>query len=290
MEFKDTLNLPQTEFPMKGNLPNKEPEILSFWEKMNLYQKLREDRKGKDKYILHDGPPYANGHIHIGHALNKILKDILVKYQSMKGKDAPFVPGWDCHGLPIEQQVEKELKEKKIKKEDLSKSEFRKLCREYALKFVNIQKEEFKRLGIIGNWEKPYLTMRPSYQAQEVLELGRVFNKGVAYRGKKPVYWCIYDKTAEAEAEIEYYDKKDPSIYVKFKMKDFDDTYLVIWTTTPWTLPANLGVMVHPEFDYVYFKTNKGTLIVAKELLENFKEKTRLNGEVIRQVKERFRV
>ena len=285
MEFKDTLNLPQTEFPMKGNLPNKEPEILSFWEKMNLYQKLREDRKGKDKYILHDGPPYANGHIHIGHALNKILKDILVKYQSMKGKDAPFVPGWDCHGLPIEQQVEKELKEKKIKKEDLSKSEFRKLCREYALKFVNIQKEEFKRLGIIGNWEKPYLTMRPSYQAQEVLELGRVFNKGVAYRGKKPVYWCIYDKTAEAEAEIEYYDKKDPSIYVKFKMKDFDDTYLVIWTTTPWTLPANLGVMVHPEFDYVYFKTNKGTLIVAKELLENFKEKTRLNGEVIRQVK-----
>lgn len=285
MEFKDTLNLPQTEFPMKGNLPNKEPEILSFWEKINLYQKLREDRKGKDKYILHDGPPYANGHIHIGHALNKILKDILVKYQSMKGKDAPFVPGWDCHGLPIEQQVEKELKERKIKKEDLSKSEFRKLCREYALKFVNIQKEEFKRLGIIGNWEKPYLTMRPSYQAQEVLELGRVFNKGVAYRGKKPVYWCIYDKTAEAEAEIEYYDKKDPSIYVKFKMKDSDDTYLVIWTTTPWTLPANLGVMVHPEFDYVYFKTGKGTLIVAKELLENFKEKTGLNGEVIKQVK-----
>jgi isoleucyl-tRNA synthetase len=285
LEFKDTLNLPQTEFPMKGNLPNKEPEILSFWEKINLYQKLREDRKGKDKYILHDGPPYANGHIHIGHALNKILKDILVKYQSMKGKDAPFVPGWDCHGLPIEQQVEKELKEKKIKKEDLSKSEFRKLCREYALKFVNIQKEEFKRLGIIGNWEKPYLTMRPSYQAQEVLELGRVFNKGVAYRGKKPVYWCIYDKTAEAEAEIEYYDKKDPSIYVKFKMKDSDDTYLVIWTTTPWTLPANLGVMVHPEFDYVYFKTDKGSLIVAKELLENFKEKTGLNGEVIKQVK-----
>jgi isoleucyl-tRNA synthetase len=270
---------------MKGNLPNKEPEILSFWEKINLYQKLREDRKGKDKYILHDGPPYANGHIHIGHALNKILKDILVKYQSMKGKDAPFVPGWDCHGLPIEQQVEKELKEKKIKKEDLSKSEFRKLCREYALKFVNIQKEEFKRLGIIGNWEKPYLTMRPSYQAQEVLELGKVFNKGVAYRGKKPVYWCIYDKTAEAEAEIEYYAKKDPSIYVKFKMKDSDDTYLVIWTTTPWTLPANLGVMVHPEFDYVYFKTDKGTLIVAKELLENFKEKTGLNGEVIKQVK-----
>uniref|UniRef100_UPI0026075EF1 class I tRNA ligase family protein n=1 Tax=Sulfurihydrogenibium sp. TaxID=2053621 RepID=UPI0026075EF1 len=222
MEFKDTLNLPQTDFPMKANLPNKEPEILTFWEKINLYKKLREDREGKEKYILHDGPPYANGHIHIGHALNKILKDILVKYQSMKGKDAPFVPGWDCHGLPIEQQVEKQLKEKKIKKEDLSKSEFRKLCREYAKKFVEIQKEEFKRLGIIGNWENPYLTMKPSYQAQEILELGRIFSKGVAYRGKKPVYWCIYDKTAEAEAEVEYQEKKDPSVYVKFKLVDED--------------------------------------------------------------------
>ncbi|MCX7760526.1 MAG: isoleucine--tRNA ligase [Hydrogenothermaceae bacterium] len=284
MEFKDTLNLPQTEFPMKANLPQKEPEILSLWEKLNIYYKLREEREGKDKYILHDGPPYANGHIHIGHSLNKILKDILVKYQSMLGKDAPFVPGWDCHGLPIEQQVEKELKEKKIRKEDLSKSEFRKLCREYASKFVEIQKEEFKRLGIIANWEKPYLTMRPSYQAQEIIELGRIFKKGVAYRGKKPVYWCIYDKTAEAEAEVEYQDKKDPSVYVRFKDVD-EDIYYVIWTTTPWTLPANLGIMVHPEYEYVYYKTDKGILVVAKELLQNFKEKTSLDGQVVKEVK-----
>lgn len=286
MEFKDTLNLPQTDFPMKANLPQKEPEILSLWEKINLYIKLREERKEEEKYILHDGPPYANGHIHIGHSLNKILKDILVKYQSMLGKDAPFVPGWDCHGLPIEQQVEKELKEKKIKKEELSKSEFRKLCREYALRFVNIQKEEFKRLGIIANWEKPYLTMRPSYQAQEILELGRIFKKGVAYRGKKPVYWCIYDKTAEAEAEIEYQDKKDPSVYVKFKSVD-EDLYFVIWTTTPWTLPANLGIMVHPDYDYIYYKTEKGILVVAKELLGDFKDKTGLNGEIIEEIKGR---
>ncbi|MFN3788389.1 MAG: isoleucine--tRNA ligase, partial [Sulfurihydrogenibium azorense] len=164
------------------------------------------------------------------------------------------------------------------------KSEFRKLCREYAKTFVEIQKQEFKRLGIIGNWENPYLTMKPSYQAQEILELGRIFEKGVAYRGKKPVYWCIYDKTAEAEAEVEYQEKKDPSIYVKFKLVD-EDAYPVIWTTTPWTLPANLGIMVHPEYDYVYYKTEKGTLIVAKELLESFKEKTKLEGEVIKEVK-----
>lgn len=284
MEFKDTLNLPQTDFPMKANLPQKEPEILSLWERLNIYQRLREDRKDREKYILHDGPPYANGHIHIGHSLNKILKDILVKYQSMLGKDAPFVPGWDCHGLPIEQQVEKELKEKKVRKDQLSKSEFRKLCREYASKFVEIQKEEFKRLGIIANWEKPYLTMRPSYQAQEVLELGRIFSKGVAYRGKKPVYWCIYDKTAEAEAEVEYQDKKDPSVYVRFKSVD-ENIYYVIWTTTPWTLPANLGIMVHPEYDYAYLKTEKGVVVVAKELVENFKEKTGLDGEIIKEVK-----
>ncbi len=292
MEFKDTLNLPKTDFPMKGNLPNKEPEIIKKWESIDLYKKLREERKGKEKYILHDGPPYANGHIHLGHALNKVLKDILVKYQSMLGKDAPFVPGWDCHGLPIERNVEKELSKKKIRKEDIPKAEFRRLCREYAQKFVDIQREEFKRLGVIGNWENPYLTMKPSYQAQEIRELGRVFKKGIAYRGKKPVYWCIYDKTAEAEAEVEYQNKKDPSIYVAFKLVEppFDiekDTYAVIWTTTPWTLPANLGVMVNPEFDYVFFDTAKGVLIVAKELLEDFKTITGLSGNVIKQVKGR---
>ena len=293
MDWKDTLNLPKTEFPMKGNLPKREPEYLKKWEEIDLYKKIREKRTGKEKLILHDGPPYANGHIHLGHALNKVLKDIIVKFANMTGKDAPYVPGWDCHGLPIEQQVEKELKKKKIKKDEIPKAEFRKLCRDYALRFVDIQKEEFKRLGVLGDWEKPYLTLRPSYQAQEVRELGRVFNKGVAYRGKKPVYWCIYDKTAEAEAEVEYQDKKDPSIYVAFELTEppFDikeKTYLVIWTTTPWTLPANLGVMVNPEFDYVFFKANDGKVYtVAKELLENFKEKTGLNGEIIKEVKGR---
>ncbi|WP_457644292.1 isoleucine--tRNA ligase [Persephonella sp.] len=292
MEWKDTLNLPKTAFPMKGNLPNKEPEIIKKWEEIDLYKKLREERKGKEKYILHDGPPYANGNIHLGHALNKILKDILVKYESMKGKDAPFVPGWDCHGLPIEQQVEKILKKEKKRKEDLSKSEFRKLCREYALKYVNIQREEFKRLGIIGNWEKPYLTMRPSYQAQEIRELGKIFRKGIAYRGKKPVYWCIYDKTAEAEAEVEYKEKKDPSIYVAFELVEppFDikeRVYAVIWTTTPWTLPANLGIMVNPEFDYQFFRSGDKVYIVAKELLESFSEKTGIEGEIIKEVKGR---
>ncbi len=293
MDWKDTLNLPKTEFPMKGNLPKREPEILSLWNKINLYDKLREERQGQPKYILHDGPPYANGHIHVGHALNKIIKDILVKFESMQGKDAPFVPGWDCHGLPIEREVEKELKKQKKRKEDLPKAEFRRLCREYASKFVNIQREEFKRLGVIGNWEKPYLTMYPSYQAQEIRELGRVFQKGVAYRGKKPVYWCIYDKTAEAEAEVEYREKKDPAIYVAFELIDNPfglegKIYPVIWTTTPWTLPANLGIMVNPDFDYVFFKANDGKIyIVAKELLGSFKEKTNLDGGVVKEVKGR---
>ncbi|MBK3331590.1 isoleucine--tRNA ligase [Persephonella atlantica] len=292
LDWKDTLNLPKTSFPMKGNLPKREPEILKKWEEIKLYDRLREERKGREKYILHDGPPYANGHIHLGHALNKILKDILVKYESMKGKDAPFVPGWDCHGLPIEQQVEKQLKSQKKKKEELSKSQFRKLCREYAEKFVQIQKEEFIRLGIIGNWEKPYLTMRPSYQAQEIRELGKIFNAGIAYRGKKPVYWCIYDKTAEAEAEVEYKNKKDPSIYVVFELIDHpfgikEKIYPVIWTTTPWTLPANLGIMVNPDFDYVFFKSGDRVYIVAQELLESFREKTGINGEVVKTVKGR---
>jgi len=277
---------------MKGNLPKREPEILKKWQEIKIYERLREERKGREKYILHDGPPYANGHIHIGHALNKILKDIVVKYASMSGKDAPFVPGWDCHGLPIEQQVEKQLKSQKKRKEDLSKSEFRKLCRQYAQKFVEIQKEEFIRLGIIGNWEKPYLTMRPSYQAQEIRELGRIFNKGIAYRGKKPVYWCIYDKTAEAEAEVEYREKKDPSIYVAFELVEPPEgiglkTYAVIWTTTPWTLPANLGIMVSPEFDYSFFRSGDKVYIVASELLESFKEKVSLEGTVLKEVKGR---
>jgi isoleucyl-tRNA synthetase len=223
---------------MKADLPKREPQILKKWE--GLYQRAQTARKDAELFVLHDGPPYANGHIHIGHALNKILKDIIVKYKLLRGYRVDYVPGWDCHGLPIEQQVEKELKVKKLKKEDMPKTAFRKLCRDYASRFVEIQKEEFIRLGVLGDWEKPYITMDPKYQAQEIRELGRLFKKGVVIKSKKPVYWCIYDKTAEAEAEVEYYEKESPSIYVKFPLKDQDNTYLLIWTTTPWTCPLTL--------------------------------------------------
>jgi isoleucyl-tRNA synthetase len=282
MDYKDTLNLPKTDFPMKADLPKREPQILKKWE--GLYQKVQTARRDAPLFVLHDGPPYANGHIHIGHALNKILKDIIVKYKLLRGYRVDYVPGWDCHGLPIEQQVEKELKAKKLKKEDMPKTAFRKLCRDYASRFVEIQKEEFIRLGVLGDWEKPYITMDPKYQAQEIRELGRLFKKGVVIKSKKPVYWCIYDKTAEAEAEVEYYEKESPSIYVKFPLKDQDNTYLLIWTTTPWTLPANLGVMVGEDFEYVFYKVGEETYILAKALLEEVKKKANLEGEVVKEV------
>jgi isoleucyl-tRNA synthetase len=281
--YAETLNLPKTDFPMKANLPEREPQILQKWQ--GLYRKLRERNRVKPLFVLHDGPPYANGHIHIGHALNKVLKDVIVKYRLLTGYDVDFVPGWDCHGLPIEQQVEKELKAKKLTKEDIGKVQFRRLCREYAKRFIEVQKEEFIRLGVLADWENPYITMDPTYQAQEVRELGRVFQRGFVVRSKKPVYWCIYDKTAEAEAEVEYYEKEDPSIYVKFPLKDQPDTYLLIWTTTPWTLPANLGVMVGEEYNYVFFRVGEETYVLAKALLESLKSLTGVEGEVIREVK-----
>lgn len=281
--YAETLNLPKTEFPMKANLPEREPQILEKWK--GLYIKLKERNKEKKPFVLHDGPPYANGHIHIGHALNKILKDVIVKYRLLAGFDVDFVPGWDCHGLPIEQQVEKELKEKKLSKESLGKVAFRRLCREYANRFVNIQRDEFVRLGVLANWDNPYITMDPAYQAQEIRELGRIFSKGMVVRSKKPVYWCIYDKTAEAEAEVEYYEKEDPSIYVKFPLKGYEKTYLLIWTTTPWTLPANLGVMVGEEYTYVFLKVGEETYVVAKDLLESLRSLVGPEGEVLKEVK-----
>ncbi len=281
--YAQTLNLPKTDFPMKADLPSREPSILKKWE--GLYEKIKEARKGKPLFILHDGPPYANGHIHIGHALNKVLKDVIIKYWLLRGYHIDYVPGWDCHGLPIEQQVEKELKAQKKSKEELGKVVFRRLCKDYAKRFVEVQKEEFIRLGILGDWEKPYLTMDPAYQAQEVRELGRVFKAGLVVRSKKPVYWCIYDKTAEAEAEVEYYEKEDPSIYVKFPLTKEENTYLVIWTTTPWTLPANLGVMVGEDYEYVFLKTDTETYVLAKALLESFEKTTGIKGEVIKEVK-----
>ncbi len=276
MDYKDTLNLPKTAFPMKARLSQREPEFLKHWEEMDIYRRLREARKGRPLYILHDGPPYANGHIHIGHALNKILKDFINKAKAMEGYDIPYVPGWDCHGLPIEHQVEKELGPKK---REMSKDQIRQVCREYAQRFIDIQKEEFKRLGVFGDWENPYITMDFHYEAIIVKELGKFFEKGLIYQGKKPVYWCVSCQTALAEAEVEYDDHSSPSIYVKFPAKDDfskvfpqakgKKTFVLIWTTTPWTLPANLAIALHPDFDYVALEVGDEVWIMAKGLVED---------------------
>lgn len=288
MEYKDTLNLPQTDFPMKANLNQREPEMLTKWEQNGLYAKLEAGGEGKPLYVLHDGPPYANGHIHIGHALNKTLKDILLKVKRMEGFHAPYVPGWDCHGLPIELQVEKNLGSKK---NQMSKLEMRRECRSYAAKFVDIQKEEFKRLGILGDWENPYLTMNYEYEGLTAAELARFAHNGGLYRGRKPVHWCSSCVTALAEAEVEYADHTSPSIFVRFALQDDlaaaipalagKQAYIVIWTTTPWTIPANLAVALHPEFDYVALETEKGILIVAEGLKDSFLAAVGLTGDVI---------
>jgi len=276
MDYKDTLNLPKTDFPMKAKLPSKEPELLKRWEKEDIYRRIRERFADCPKYILHDGPPYANGHIHMGTALNKILKDIVVKIKTMEGYNAIYVPGWDCHGLPIEHNVDKELGPQKSK---MSKLEIRGLCREYAEKFVKIQKDEFKRLGVFGDWDRPYLTMDFSYEAAIVRELGKFFENGSVYRGLKPVRWCPRCKTALAEAEVEYEDHESPSIYVRFPLEsDISEKFpslkgnifVVIWTTTPWTLPANLAICLHPDFSYAAVKVNGEILIVAEELMSDF--------------------
>ena len=288
-DYKDTLNLPKTDFPMKANLTQKEPVIMKFWEEKKVYEKLQENRKNSEHYILHDGPPYANGHIHIGHALNKILKDIIVKYKSMRGFYSPYVPGWDCHGLPIELQVDKNLGDKKDKFDILEK---RKLCKEYATKFVDIQRDEFKRLGVFGDWQNPYLTMTYTYEAAIVREFCKFVEAGYVYKGKKPVHWCPSCITALAEAEVEYGDKESPSIFVKFALDEentnkFSPTlkgkkmFVLIWTTTPWTLPANLAIAFHPDFDYVAFENNNEVYIVAEGRVEALKEKIGLNGNVI---------
>ena len=274
MEMKDTLNLPSTDFPMKANLTQREPELLAYWEKEKLYEKIRQSAKGKPQFVFHDGPPYANGHIHIGHALNKLLKDFIVKIMNMKGFDSGFIPGWDCHGLPIEHKVGKKLKEKKL---NLEKSEIRKQCRVYAQEFVDIQREEFKRLGIFADWENPYLTMNFSYEATIVREFGKFVEKGLVYKGLKPVHWCTSCKTALAEAEVEHDEHTSPSIYVKFPVQSGipqsvgvlspEKLYMVIWTTTPWTLPANLAICLHPEFIYVAVAYGDDTYIVAEDRL-----------------------
>ncbi len=275
MEYKNTLNLPSTSFPMKANLAHREPELLKEWEKNGLWGRILEKNQGKPVYTLHDGPPYANGNIHIGHALNKILKDMIIKYKNMKGFYTKYVPGWDCHGLPIELQVDKKLGSKK---KNMTLVEFRRKCREYADRYVNIQREEFKRLGCLGDWEEPYLTMSYSYEAAIVREFGRFVQKGGVYKGKKPIHWCASCRTALAEAEVEYADEESPSIYVRFPMTaGVEERFpslagkkvsIVIWTTTPWTLPANLAVALHPDFDYSAVETGGEVLIIAGDLVE----------------------
>lgn len=268
MEFKDTLLMPKTEFPMRGNLPKREPEIQQIWEDMNIYEKVQERTKDRPMFVLHDGPPYANGDIHIGHALNKILKDFIVRYKSMSGYNAPYVPGWDTHGLPIEQA----LTNKGVNRKEMTVAEFRELCEEYAYEQIDSQRTQFKRLGVRGDWENPYITLKPEYEAQQIKVFGDMAKKGYIYKGKKPVYWSPSSESALAEAEIEYKDKRSPSIYVSFKVKDGKevldtDTNIIIWTTTPWTIPANLGISVHPELNYVVVAANGKKFVVAEDLL-----------------------
>jgi len=291
-DYKDTLNLPQTDFPMKANLAQKEPFMLGFWEEKGVYAEIQERNKTRPHYILHDGPPYANGHIHIGHALNKILKDIIVKYKSMKGFYAPYVPGWDCHGLPIELQVDKNLGDRKDKLDILEK---RKLCKQYAAEFVDIQREEFKRLGVFGDWGKPYLTMSCEYEAAIVREFCTFVESGYVYKGKKPVHWCSSCVTALAEAEVEYGNKESPSVVVKFAVDEenrnafFPDlkgknVFVLIWTTTPWTLPANLAIAFHPDFAYAAVEQGEEVYIVAEGRGEALKEKIGLSGTILSRI------
>ncbi|MBL7151522.1 MAG: isoleucine--tRNA ligase [Candidatus Omnitrophica bacterium] len=265
MDYKKTLNLPRTDFPMKADLPKREPGFLKNWAAEDIYKLICEKSKGKNKYILHDGPPYANGDIHIGHVLNKTLKDIIVKYKTMRGYNCAYVPGWDCHGLPVEHQLFRELG---INKYQIGQPEFRKKAYDYALKYVSIQKEEFKRLGVFGDWDNPYLTLAPDYEESILNSLAKLCEEGYIYRGLKPVNWCCKCETALAEAEVEYQEHTSPSVFVKFKLdknKVFKkDSYLVIWTTTPWTLIANVAVVVHPEFFYSHYITEQGDLIIAE--------------------------
>ncbi|RMG03080.1 MAG: isoleucine--tRNA ligase [Nitrospirae bacterium] len=291
-DYKDTLNLPKTAFPMKANLTQREPEFLKLWEERDIYKKMIMKNEGNPPFILHDGPPYANGHIHMGHALNKVLKDIIVKYKSMKGFYSPYVPGWDCHGLPIELQVDKKLGKKK---HETSITEKRKLCREYAERFVGIQREEFRRLGVFGDWESPYLTMTYPYESAIAEEFIRFIKSGHVYKGKKPVHWCPSCVTALAEAEVEYNDKVSPSIFVRFKATEEttrslltgDDRtlYFVIWTTTPWTLPANLALAVNPEVEYSVIGKDGEAYIVAKDLAGKLSERIGLDGDLVKTLK-----
>ncbi|MFB0611812.1 isoleucine--tRNA ligase [Aurantiacibacter poecillastricola] len=288
-DYRDTVFLPKTDFPMKAGLPQKEPGILARWEEDGLYRQLREARAGREKFILHDGPPYANGNIHIGHALNKVLKDAVVRTQTLLGKDAPYVPGWDCHGLPIEWKIEEAYRKKKKNKDEVPPAEFRQECREYAAEWVAVQAAQFKRLGVMGEWDKPYLTMAPEAEAGIVAELLKFAENDMLYRGAKPVMWSPVEKTALAEAEVEYEDIVSTQIDVAFEIvespiEELVGAHAVIWTTTPWTIPVNQALAFGPDVEYTLFMQSDGPLgscsfLIATELLEEFKNRTGLGFE-----------
>jgi isoleucyl-tRNA synthetase len=292
MDYKTTLNLPKTDFSMRADLPKREPILLDKWQKEDLYVKVLKARDGQKKYVLHDGPPYANGDIHIGHSLNKILKDIIIKYQTMKGCYSYYVPGWDCHGLPVEHQLFKELG---ITKTEIDQVVFRKKAYDYAMRYVKIQRDQFKRLGVFGDWENPYLTLDRAYEADIISSFGNLVKNGYVYKGLKPVNWCYVCETALAEAEVEYEDHASPSVYVKFKLvtslprhqvtSQKDEVYFVIWTTTPWTLMANVAIAVHPNHEYVAVKGRGEIWILMKDLVSPAMEKFGIKGyEIIKTV------
>ena len=264
-DYTSSLNLPTTEFPMRAGLPQREPEMLKYWDSIDLYNAMQENSKDKPLYILHDGPPFSNGNIHMGHALNKILKDFINKSHAMSGYRVPFTPGWDNHGMPIESAI---IKQNKLNRKSMSIPEFRSACHKFAQDFVDKQREQFIRLGVVADWERPYLTMDKSFEAREIRVFGEMYKKGYIYKGLKPVYWCPSDDTALAEAEIEYQTDPCTSIYVKFQVKDdqgklaslcdLSKTYFIIWTTTTWTLPGNQAIALNPNEDYVIVKADNG--------------------------------
>ncbi len=287
-DYKPTLNLPETDFPMRGNLPKREPARIKRWQEIDLYERLRAAGKERETFVLHDGPPYANGSIHIGHAVNKILKDIIVKAKGIADFDAPYVPGWDCHGLPIEHQIEK------LHGKHLPPEETRALCRSYAAEQIDTQREDFIRLGIIGDWQRPYRTMDYVNEADEVRALAEMVKQGYVFKGLKPVNWCFDCGSALAEAEVEYADKKSDAIDVAFEADDpaalaaafglaslGKPAAVAIWTTTPWTIPANQALNVHPEFSYALVDTGERLLLVAEDLVESCLERFELQGETI---------
>src|SRR5687768_12174733 len=290
-DYRDTVFLPKTDFPMKAGLPQKEPGILARWESERLYQQVRQARAGREKFILHDGPPYANGDMHIGHALNHVLKDMVVRTQTLLGKDAPYVPGWDCHGLPIEWKVEEQYRKKKLNKDEVPVKEFRAECRAYAQHWVDTQREQLKRLGIGGQWDKPYLTMNYEAEGTIVAELMKFAESGQLYRGAKPVMWSPVEKTALAEAEIEYEDIVSTQIDVAFEIiespiKELVGAYAVAWTTTPWTIPVNQAIGYGPDFTYLLAEFRSGMtdeeprqrILVAKDLIGQIED--RLLGSI----------